>query len=85
MADKAKITGTVLDLKSGKPVKGARVTLAPSARTDDAGKFVIEDVPLGVYTVVIEADGYAERRAPIEINDPLDLMGEFAILGESAQ
>jgi len=71
------VGGTVSDADSGAPVAGAFVQLFPahekrrasergwlSARTDDAGAYLVEDVPAGDYHVRVWAHGY-------QPNDPL--------------
>jgi outer membrane receptor protein involved in Fe transport len=59
----AGITGTVL-AADGTPVPSARVTFsgagAPrSAQTDRAGRFALDDLPAGTYTVSANAKGYS--------------------------
>lgn len=71
------VGGVVTDGDSGAPIAGAFVQLFPahqerradergwlSARTDDAGAYLVEDVPAGDYHVRVWAQGY-------EPNDPL--------------
>ncbi|MCK4443705.1 MAG: carboxypeptidase regulatory-like domain-containing protein, partial [Thermoplasmata archaeon] len=58
------ITGTVKD-EDGNPISGATVEvydenddLVGTETTSGSGKFRVEDLPLGTYTIVITADGY---------------------------
>lgn len=58
------------DVDTKKPVDGASVALEDTAfaeTTDDAGEFVMKEVPVGEYTVFIEAEGYREFKEPILI------------------
>ncbi|MHB9028345.1 MAG: twin-arginine translocase subunit TatC, partial [Candidatus Latescibacterota bacterium] len=56
-----KVTGVITDLKTKKPIPGAAVILAPgnySTRTDSIGRYSIEGVPEGSYTVTATKEGY---------------------------
>ena len=56
------ITGQVTEDGSGTPVAGVSVTVAgtdlPVATTDAAGRYLIEDVPGGLYQLELAAEGY---------------------------
>ncbi|PYU99250.1 MAG: hypothetical protein DMG26_16830, partial [Acidobacteria bacterium] len=59
------IVGTVID-QSQAPVPGAQITvknratgLARAAMTDDAGNYDVRELPIGVYTVTVEKQGFA--------------------------
>ncbi|PYU90118.1 MAG: hypothetical protein DMG25_17725, partial [Acidobacteria bacterium] len=59
------IVGTVID-QSQAPVPGAQITvknratgLARTAMTDDAGNYDVRELPIGVYTVTVEKQGFA--------------------------
>src|SRR5215831_12915260 len=59
------IVGTVLD-QTEAPVPGAKVTVRNQATgvirttlTEDAGTFTIPELPIGVYTVTVEKEGFA--------------------------
>ena len=57
-----KITGKVLDQETGNPLPGVNVLLentSMGAATDPEGKFVILDIPPGLYTVKLSFIGYA--------------------------
>ena len=62
------IGGTVYDPAEEEVVIGARVTLKPvtgaamKTVTDDFGDFWFKDLPVGVFDLVIEADGFEPRR-----------------------
>lgn len=56
-----KITGVVTDKTTGKPIPGAAVSVAGTvlgALTDEDGRFVILNVPVGTYTVKAALVGY---------------------------
>lgn len=56
-----KVTGMVTDLKTGKGIQGAKVKVAPgdyTAVTDSVGKYMIQGIPAGNYTVSVSKDGY---------------------------
>src|SRR5947207_10186494 len=54
-----KVTGTVVDDATGKPVAGALVAVgAVELASDDAGRFTVPEVPFGRLDVVVIADGY---------------------------
>jgi hypothetical protein len=64
------IVGTVLD-QSEAPVPGAAVTAKNQATgvtrttaTQDAGTFAIPELPIGVYTVTVEKEGFAPVNQP---------------------
>ena len=54
------VRGTVVDDGTGLPIAGALVTVGVGeAATDDAGSFIVGDVPFGRIDVLVIADGYA--------------------------
>lgn len=55
------VQGTIVDVKTGKPVSKATVFTEPatvSVQTDNTGAFKLSDVPVGTYSVVALASGY---------------------------
>ncbi len=59
-----RIVGRVVDASNGEPVPGAQVTLAGrviTAITDWSGRYALEAVPAGRYTVTVRAIGYAQK------------------------
>lgn len=56
----ATISGEVIDEASQEAVVGAEVKVSAdnSATTDEEGKFSIEGLEAGAFTVTVEADGY---------------------------
>jgi len=66
----AQVLGRVLDAATGAPVAGAIVsmdTARVSARTDSAGKFQLQPVPLGNQTVSVRALGYQQAQHPVAV------------------
>ena len=69
-ARSAQVLGRVLDAATGAPVAGAIVsmdTARVSARTDSAGKFQLQPVPLGNQTVSVRAMGYQPTQHPVAV------------------
>lgn len=62
--NKGKISGVVLDISNGKPVEAAAIklmketTLIKGTETNKEGKFTIEDIDFGKYTLQILMTGY---------------------------
>jgi len=89
-----RIEGKVTDPK-GAAVAGASVTVTDevnnqtlTAVTDEQGRYKIESLPAGVYTVVISATGFSEaRKESVKLDDgatvPVDLRLEIASLEAS--
>ena len=66
----AQVLGRVVDAATGAPVAGAIVsmdTARVSARTDSAGKFQLQPVPLGNQTVSVRALGYQQAQHPVAV------------------
>lgn len=67
------VQGTVTDAETGEPIPDVEVQieeLAVSATTDDEGKFEFTDIQEGgIYTVVIEHDGYERYEETHEIQN----------------
>jgi len=65
------ITGRVVN-ESGKPMPNVRVSISGSGRqtvrqtlsTDEAGRFVADDLPRGSYAITVQASGYVLVRDP---------------------
>lgn len=61
-AENGKLSGTVVDAKTGEAVIGASVMLentAIGAKSDINGRFIIRNAPIGTYTVIASCIGYA--------------------------
>jgi anti-sigma factor RsiW len=84
----AVVQGRVLDAATGAPVVGAEVsvdTARMAARTDSAGKFKLQSVPLGQQTVSVRALGFqsVQHQVAVEPRDSVDL--GFALKKTSLQ
>ncbi|GEM_PF-5035223 len=69
------IRGVILDAESGLPVVGAQADLIEYegiSITDKNGGFIIRGIPSGVYTLIVEAEGYYEYSHSIIIGDGPD-------------
>jgi hypothetical protein len=65
-----RLTGTVIDADSRRPLAGAQVAIAGAALsqlTNDRGAFSISAAPGGTQTVLIRAVGYAPERRSVEL------------------
>ena len=63
---KGRFVGKVYDAKSGKPIVGAGIQIEETrdlTLTDDKGRFIIDQVEPGTYTVIISQGGYQPMRA----------------------
>ena len=74
----AQVLGRVLDATTGAPVAGAIVsidTARAAVRTDSAGKFQLQSVPLGNQTVSVRALGFqaAQHRVAVAQSDSVQL------------
>jgi iron complex outermembrane recepter protein len=81
------IKGKVIDADSQEPLEDIEVRLEDtdkSAVTDSEGEFVIEDLPAGTHTVIVEEEGYEEwvltvdvlEAGSVEFEVPLEAEGE---------
>ncbi|MGH9875516.1 MAG: carboxypeptidase-like regulatory domain-containing protein, partial [Pyrinomonadaceae bacterium] len=62
------LRGRVTDEKTGRPISGARITIqGRSDTTDQAGNYVVTDVPLGRYQVSVTRGGYENERETVEV------------------
>lgn len=79
-----KIAGTVTDRQSGEPLVGTNVQIAGmhyGAATDDAGRFVILNIPPGVYTVRANYIGYESLvQEGVAVSTDLTTQLDFALL-----
>ena len=64
------ITGTAIDLDTGEPIVGARVSVPDAgvdALTSEKGTFRLEGLPTGEHGIVLEHIAYGERQASVQI------------------
>jgi hypothetical protein len=76
LAGAARLTGTVRAFGTGTPIPGATVALADSrgevitARsTDDAGRYLFEELAPGRYTLAVNAPSYQPSALPVTVTD----------------
>ncbi|GAB3730242.1 TonB-dependent receptor [Spirosoma lituiforme] len=93
-----KLTGSLTDSTTTKPVPFATAALMDGARlvtgttTDGAGSFVLPNIPVGSYTLMLSFVGYQTKRIPVTLTadqpvrqlGPILLMTEGKTLGEVA-
>src|SRR5207237_8890122 len=68
----AGITGRIVDLQSGTPIRDARIALlgtAVRAATDSAGHFAVESLQSGTYVLQARAIGYDVTSWVISVQD----------------
>ena len=70
------VEGEVVDEESGRPIAGARVSLTATAglrlgpsETDRDGAFRFASVPVGVYRLTVNADGYDSMEDSLPVGD----------------
>lgn len=76
-----KITGRVLDSAGKKPVPGATVFLADAlvvAATNTDGRFVLDNVRNGQYSLVVSAVGFGKYKKTVTVHDDV-LLGDIMI------
>lgn len=64
------ITGKVVEKSNGKPIKGVRISTAPTTSTvytDEGGNFSISQVPLADYSLKAELSGYLTTFQPVNL------------------
>jgi hypothetical protein len=69
-ATRVEIRGTILDSGSGLPIENVELRLAELdvlIRTDSAGGFVIPDLPLGMYHLSLQREGYKKVDGPLQV------------------
>lgn len=64
-----RLTGTVMNADSRRPLAGAIVHLSdgPSARADERGAFTLVNAPLGTRTLEVRSVGYYPDRRPVHV------------------
>lgn len=59
------LNGQVTDMQTGEPIKGASITLTPGGMTTvtgSDGNFGFVNLDPGLYTVIVQSDGYMTNR-----------------------
>src|SRR5512140_88880 len=69
-ADTGRIAGFVSSAQTRNALQGATVTIPRLNRTvltDEAGRFLISDVPAGVTDLVVDYAGFSQERAQVNV------------------
>lgn len=78
----AGISGTVTDAESGAPIPDAHVFIAVSMNgsvTDDAGAFVLRNVPIGAHRLYVSIVGYEPQALDVFLREPRVHTFDFAL------
>jgi outer membrane receptor protein involved in Fe transport len=83
----SRLTGTVVDASTQKPVEYATVTLLPATGTtpvagatcDAQGKFEVKDVPAGTYRLQISFVGYTSKVEPLTVGAQPTALGTIKL------
>lgn len=76
------ISGVVLDQAKGVALEGVSITTNPSTSavlTDNQGKFVILNVPVGSYTVTARKDGFVKESISISVRERTSADASFTL------
>jgi len=76
------IEGYVTDAQTGGPLPGANVFLTGTsmgAATDAEGKYLIQDIPPGKYTITVSYIGYKSEKLTVDIRQGLTLRQDFKL------
>lgn len=77
-AQSAVLAGRVVEDSTARPVAGAQIVIGTASKTaisDSSGAFMLSDVPVGLYTVLVRAVGYTpfEQRLVFRPSERIDL------------
>lgn len=81
-AQTASIEGRVTDAETGDPLPGANVTLEEPSQgvaTDSEGRFLLEEVDPGEYTILVTVVGYETAKREITLEERQTLTTSFAL------
>ncbi len=82
-----KITGTVVKKSENTPLTNTKISTVPATNTvftDQYGKFIIEDVPTGQYSVQAEIEGYLTAFEAANVQDAASVNVVFELEIETA-
>jgi subtilisin family serine protease len=79
--DTGTITGTVTNTSTGEAIEGVKVTadLLYSDFTTNSGTYILDDIPVGTYTVTASADGYNSAFQGITVKADITYTVDFAL------
>lgn len=64
------ISGTILEMETGEPIKNALLTVSPGGKNTYSGSdgfFEFQDLEAGQYTLTVQATGYSSNRKTITV------------------
>ncbi|HXF42737.1 MAG TPA: TonB-dependent receptor [Pyrinomonadaceae bacterium] len=77
-----RITGTVTYIGDGSLIHGASVRVSKLNRvvtTNEEGKFTIENLPPGSYTLIVHQEGFADITRVVEVGSGQTVVSDFAL------
>ena len=79
------LSGKVTDKNNPLPfvnvfIKGTKL----GTSTNVKGEFIIQDIPLGTYTVLISSIGFETQSANISLTKPLNMVSNFQLIENAA-
>lgn len=72
LAQTGSVQGKLIDSKTSKPVEGISVQVKGTsieANTDGKGEFILENVPVGVGTLIFTGSGYESKELEFQLNE----------------
>jgi uncharacterized protein (TIGR01370 family) len=82
------IQGTIIDATTQNPIAGATVSVqgtAFQAITDSLGQYSIQDIPTGIYTLVVTATGYNSQTSSVNLNANDTITVDFSLVAATVQ
>lgn len=82
------INGQVVDFATGTPLSNASVTTSPPSAavlTDGDGRFRLESIPTGNYTITISRDGYQPNTATVSVQDGQETAATISLREEEEE
>jgi hypothetical protein len=64
------ISGTILEMETGEPIKNALLTVSPGGKNTYSGSdgfFEFQDLEAGQYTLTVQATGYSTNRKTVTV------------------
>jgi len=79
-AQVSKVSGTVVDSESGKPVSKVVVSIGNQLTyTDVNGKFELDNIPVGNVTITFSSDEYENINLPYVVNEGENVIGNVSV------
>ena len=64
------LSGTILEMETGEPIKNALLTVSPGGKNTYSGSdgfFEFQDLEAGQYTLTVQATGYSTNRKTVTV------------------